>query len=124
MAQNTQSSTASRGTVAGTANDAPVTPALFTSGKREYIPDAKRVGDGTQVPELEAARAAFNSGDYAAARRIARKVLKEKDSTPQARMEAGDLIDRTDVDHGPIATAVAFLILLGLMLMFFATQGK
>jgi hypothetical protein len=125
MAQNTQSSTASRGTVAGTANDAPITPALFTNpAKREYIPDAKRVGDGQQAPELDAARAAFNSGDYAQARRAARKVLKQKDATPQAKMEAGDLIDRTDVDHGPIATAVAFLILLGLMLMFFATQGK
>jgi hypothetical protein len=125
MAQNTQSSTASRGTVPGTANDAPVTPALFTSpSKREYIPDAKRVGDGAQAPEMEAARTAFHNGDYAAARRIARKVVKAKDTPPQARMEAGDLLDRTDVDHGPIATAVAFLILLGLMLMFFATQGK
>jgi hypothetical protein len=124
MAQNTQSTTASRGTVAGTANDAPITPALFTSSKRDYIPDAKRVGDGMQAPELEAARAAFNEGNYAAARRDARKVLKSKESTPQARMEAGDLIDRTDVDHGPIATAVAMFIMLGLMLMFFATNGK
>src|ERR1700750_1515687 len=124
MAQNTQSSTASRATVPGTANDAPIAPSLFTSAKRDYIPDAKRVGDGMQAPELESARAAFADGNYAVARRDARKVLKAKDSTPQARMEAGDLIDRTDVDHGPIATAVAMFILLGLMLMFFATNGK
>ena len=39
-------------------------------------------------------------------------------------MEAGDLLDRTEIDHGPIAAAVAFVILLGLMLMFFATNGK
>jgi hypothetical protein len=125
MAQNTQSSTAARATVPGTANDAPIAPPLFTSpAKRDYVPDAKRVGDGMQAPELAAARDAFAAGDYAIARREAKRVLKQKDVTPQARMEAGDLLDRTDVDHGPIATAVAFLILLGLMLMFFATNGK
>jgi hypothetical protein len=125
MAQNSQSSTASRATVPGTANDAPVAPPLFTSPtKREYIPDAKRVGDGTQAPELAAAREAFANGDYSIARKEAKRVLRQKDVSPQARMEAGDLLDRTAVDHGPIATAVAFLILLGLMLMFFATNGK
>jgi hypothetical protein len=125
MAQNTQSSTASRATVPGTANDAPVAPSLFTSpAKREYIPDAKRVGDGTQAPELAAAREAFVGGDYSTARKEARRVLKQKDVSPQAQMEAGDILDRTAVDHGPIATAVAFLILLGLMLMFFATNGS
>ena len=125
MAQNTQSSTASRATIPGTANDAPVAPPLFTSpAKREYIPDAKRVGDGMQAPELQSAREAFANGEYAIARREAKKVLRQKDATPQARMEAGDILDRTAVDHGPIATAVAFLILLGLMLMFFATNGK
>ena len=52
MAQNTQSTTATRNTVPGTANDAPVAPQLFTEpSKREYIPDAKRVGDGAEVPE-------------------------------------------------------------------------
>ena len=125
MAQNTQSATASRATVPGTANDAPVAPELFTSSpRREYIPDAKRVGDGLQAPELEKARAAFVEGDYAAARSEAKRVLRDKNATPQARMEAGDLIDRTDIDHGPIATAVAFVILLGLMLMFFGMNGK
>jgi hypothetical protein len=39
-------------------------------------------------------------------------------------MEAGDLLDKTEIDHGPIAAAVAFLVLLGLMLMYFATNGK
>jgi hypothetical protein len=125
MAQNTQSATASRATVPGTANDQPVAPPLFTApSKREYIPDAKRVGDGLQAPELAAARAAFDEGDYATARSHAKKVVKSKDSSPQAKMEAGDLLDRTDIDHGPIATAVAFFILLGLMLMYFATLGK
>lgn len=125
MAQNTQSATASRATVPGTANDAPVAPELFTSSpRREYIPDAKRVGDGMQAPELEKARAAFADGNYAIARAEAKRVLRDKNVSPQARMEAGDLIDRTDIDHGPIATAVAFVILLGLMLMFFATNGK
>ncbi|HEY2029949.1 MAG TPA: hypothetical protein VGH20_12150 [Myxococcales bacterium] len=125
MAQNTQSNTAARATVPGTANDAPIAPPLFTApAKRDYIPDAKRVGDGTQAPELQAARDAFANGDYATARREAKQVLKQKEVTAQAKMEAGDLLDRTDVDHGPIATAVAFLILLGLMLMFFATSGK
>ena|SRR5579859_6370161 len=125
MAQNTQSATASRATVPGTANDAPVAPELFTSSpRREYIPDAKRVGDGMQAPELEKARAAFAEGDYATARGEAKRVLHDKTASPQSRMEAGDIIDRTDIDHGPIATAVAFVILLGLMLMFFATNGK
>jgi hypothetical protein len=125
MAQNTQSATASRATVPGTANDAPISPELFTSSpRREYIPDAKRVGDGMQAPELEKARAAFAEGDYATARAEAKRVLRDKNASPQARMEAGDIIDRTDIDHGPIATAVAFVILLGLMLMFFATNGK
>jgi len=125
MAQNTQSATASRGTVPGTANDAPVAPDLFTQPpRREYTPDARRVGDGLQAPELAKARAALAGEDFATARAEARAVLKNKASTPQARMEAGDLIDRTDVDHGPIAAAVAFLILLGLMLMYFGTSGK
>ena len=125
MAQNTQSATASRATVPGTANDAPVAPPLFTEpSKRDYVPDAKRVGDGARAPELAAAREAFEAGDYHAARSEAKRVLKSADSSAKARMEAGDLIDRTDVDQGPIATAVAFVILLGLMLMFFATNGK
>ena len=125
MAQNTQSVTAARATVPGTANDAPVAPPLFTQpAKREYVPDAKRVGDGAQVAELAKAREAFAAGDYQVARTEAKRVLKSKEASPQARMEAGDLIDRTDVDHGPIATAVAFVILLGLMLMYFATSGK
>lgn len=124
MAQNTQSTTASRATTAGTANDAPVEPALFTQpSKRDYIPDKKRVGDGMQAPELEKARAFFATDDFAQARAEARRVLKDPASSAQARMEAGDLIDRTDIDHGPIATAVAFVILLGLLLMFFATSG-
>jgi hypothetical protein len=125
MAQNTQSSSAARATIPGTANDAPVTPSLFTApAKRDYIPDAKRVGDGAQAPELAAARDAFAAGDYGAARREAKKALKQKDVPPQARMEAGDILDATAIDHGPIATAVAFLILLGLMLMFFSINGK
>ena len=124
-AQNTQSATASRATVAGTANDEPIEPKLFTGpSKREYIPDAKRVGDGLQAKELEKARAFFEEGDYAGARGEARRVLKDKASSPQARMEAGDLLDRTDIDHGPIATAVAFVILLGLLLMYFSMNGK
>jgi hypothetical protein len=125
MAQNTQSSTAARATVPGTANDAPVAPPLFTQpAKREYIPDAKRVGDGAQAPELAKARELFEEGNYAGARTEAKRVLRGKESTAQARMEAADLLDRTDIDHGPIAAAVAFVILLGLMLMYFATAGK
>ena len=125
MAQNTQSATASRAGVPGTANDEPVAPPLFTQPpRREYIPDAKRVGDGTQAPELAKARALFDEGNYAGARAEAKRLLKDKNATPQARMEAGDLIDRTDIDHGPIATAVAFVILLGLMLMYFGMNGK
>ena len=125
MAQNTQSSTAARATVPGTANDEPVGPALFTEpAKREYVPDAKRVGDGAQAPELAKARELFASGDYHGARAEAKRVLKSKDASAQSRMEAGDLMDRTDIDHGPIAAAVAFVILLGLMLMYFATNGK
>ena len=125
MAQNTQSATAARATVPGTANDAPVAPPLFTQpAKRDYVPDAKRVGDGAQAPELAAAREAFAAGDYQAARAEAKRVLKNKESSAQARMEAGDLVDRTEIDHGPIATAVAFVIMLGLMLMYFATNGK
>jgi hypothetical protein len=125
MAQNTQSATAARATVPGTANDAPVAPPLFTQpAKREYIPDAKRVGDGAQAPELAKARDFFAEGDYANARAEARRVLRDAAATPAAKMEAGDLIDRTDVDHGPIATAVAFVIMLGLLLMYFAMNGK
>jgi hypothetical protein len=124
MAQNTPSASAVRATVPGTANDAPVAPALFTASKREYVPDAKRLREGLATKELASARALFDEGDFAAARREARRVLKEKDVSADARMEAQDLIDRTDIDHGPIATAVAFLILFGLMLMYFATNGK
>src|SRR6266852_1950469 len=122
MAQNTQSTTASRATVAGTANDAPVEPQLFTA-RREYIADAKRVGDGAQAPELAKARELFDAGDFAGARAEARRILRSKDAPPEAKMEAGDLIDRTDIDHGPVAAAVAFVILFGLMLMYLATSG-
>lgn len=125
MAQNTQSATASRATVPGTANDEPVAPSLFTQpAKRDYVPDAKRVGDGLQADELAKARAHFDEGNFASARAEAKRVLKNKGATPQAQMEAGDLIDRTDIDHGPIAAAVAFVILLGLLLMYFAMNGK
>jgi hypothetical protein len=124
MAQNTQSTTASRASMPGTANDEPVAPPLFTSpSRREYIPDAKRLHEGAQAPELAKARALFEEGDYAGARAEAKRVLKSKDASPAAKMEAGDLVDRTEIDHGPIATAVAFVILLGLMLMYLATSG-
>ena len=114
MAQNTQSATASRNTVPGTANEKPVAPSLFTTSKREYIPDAKRVTELLQTKEMEEARALF----------AAKRVLKAKDISPEARMEAGDLLDQTAIDQGPIAAAVAFLILFGLMLMYFATNGR
>ena len=124
MAQNSQSTTAARNTVPGTANPNPVAPPLFTSApRREYIPDAKRVGGLLQTPELELARKLFAEGDYAGARAEAKRVLKHKDAPAEAKMEAGDLLDRTEIDHGPIAAAVAFLILFALMLMFVATSG-
>jgi hypothetical protein len=123
MAQNTPSATASRNTVPGTANEKPIAPSLFTA-KREYIPDAKRVSELLQTPEMEQARTSFDDGDFAAARREAKRVLKSKESSAEARMEAGDLLDRTAIDQGPIAAAVAFLILFGLMLMYFATNGR
>ena len=124
MAQNSQSATATRNTVPGTANAAPIAPALFTDPpRRDYIPDAKRVGGAIETPELAHARELFEQGAYGECRAEARRVLKAKDSSTEAKMEAGDLLDRTDIDHGPIATAVAFLILLALMLMFVATSG-
>jgi hypothetical protein len=123
MAQNTPSATASRNTVPGTANEKPVAPPLFTA-KREYIPDAKRATELLATPEMERARAFFDDGDFGSARREAKRVLRGKESSAEARMEAGDLLDRTAIDQGPIAAAVAFLILFGLMLMYFATNGR
>jgi len=123
MAQNTKSATASRASVAGTANEAPLTPPLFTS-RRDYTPDSKRLKESLQTPEMARARALFDQDDYASARSEAKRVRKSKESSPEAKMEAGDLLDRTAIDQGPIATAVAFVIMLGLMLMFFATNGK
>jgi hypothetical protein len=75
------------------------------------------------TPELAAARALFEQGDYQGARRLAKALLRQKDAPAQARMEAGDMLDRTALDHGPLAAAVAFLILLGLMLMYFSVNG-
>lgn len=125
MAQNTQSATATRNTIPGTANEAPVLPELFTEpARRDYIPDAKRVGDGAQAPELARARELFADGDYALARAEAKRVIKDAAATPAAKMEAGDLLDRTEIDHGPIAAAVAFVILFALMLMYLAMNGK
>jgi len=86
MAQNTQSATASRNTVPGTANEKPVAPALFTTTKREYIPDAKRATELLQTKEMEQARVLFDEGDYGAARREAKRVLKTKDVSPEARL--------------------------------------
>ncbi len=123
MAQNTQSATASRATVPGTANEAPLSPALFTA-RRDYTPDAKRLKESLQTPEMARARALFDQGNYAGARSEAKRVRKGKDTPTAAKMEAGDLLDRTAIDQGPIATAVAFVIMLGLMLMFFAANGK
>jgi uncharacterized protein HemY len=123
MAQNSQSATASRGTVPGTANEAPVAPNLFTTPRRDYIADAQRVRESLQTPEMARARSLFEEGDYQAARREARQLLKRKDAPAEARSEAQDLLDRTDLDHGPLATAVALLILLGLLLMFFSVNG-
>src|SRR5256714_10215747 len=87
MAQNTQSATASRNTVPGTANEKPVAPALFTTTKREYIPDPKRATELLQTKEMEQAPVLFDEGDYGAARREAKHVLKAKDASPEARME-------------------------------------
>ncbi len=124
MAQNSQSATASRNTVAGTANQNPQQPALFTQpARREYTPDAKRVLGTLETPELSAARALYEQGDYAAARSEAKRVLADAASSADAKMEAGDLLDRTALDHGPIATAVAFLILVALMLMYVFNNG-
>src|SRR5437588_12241935 len=100
MAQNTQSATASRNTVPGTANEKPVAPALFTTSKREYIPDAKRVTELLQTKEMEQARVLFDEGDYGAARREDKRVLKAKDASPVARMKAGYLIYRSAVVQG------------------------
>jgi hypothetical protein len=122
MAQNSQSATATRNTIPGTANEQPVSPQLFTA-RREYIPDAKRVSDSLQTKEMEQARAFFDEGDFHSARREAKRVATAAESSAEAKMEAGDLLDRTSVDQGPIAAAVAFLILFGLMLMYFATNG-
>jgi hypothetical protein len=124
MAQNSQSATSTRNTIPGTANDAPVAPSLFTAApRREYIPDAKRMSESLATPELAPARALFDQGDYHGARRLAKALLRRKDAPAQARMEAGDMLDRTALDHGPLAAAVAFLILLGLMLMYFSVNG-
>ena len=125
MAQNSQSSTASRASVPGTANLEPVAPPLFTTPqKRDYIPDAKRLKESLSTPEMARSRELFDEGDYSSSRAEAKAVLKSAEASAMARMEAADLIDRTDIDHGPIAAAVSFLIMLGLMLMFFATNGK
>jgi hypothetical protein len=124
MAQNSQSATASRNTVPGTANPDPISPVLFTSApRRDYVPDAKRVQGVLATPELDQARGLYEQGDFAACRAEAKRILKDKATSADARMEAGDLLDRTDLDHGPIATAVAFLILFALMMMFVTTSG-
>ncbi|HEY6051393.1 MAG TPA: hypothetical protein VIZ58_09100 [Thermoanaerobaculia bacterium] len=125
MPQNTQSATADRNTVPGTANEKPLAPQLFTTApRREYVPDAKRMNDLLQTPEMARARAAFDEGNFAAARAEAKRVLRRAEASTEAKMEAGDLLDRTAIDQGPIAAAVSFLILLGLLLMYFATNGK
>jgi hypothetical protein len=125
MAQNTQSATAQRNTVPGTANEKPLSPPLFTGPpRREYVPDAKRVKDLEETPEMAQARARFDEGDFAGARAEAKRVLKTAESSAPAKMEAGDMLDRTAIDQGPLAAAVGFLILLGLLLMYFATNGK
>jgi hypothetical protein len=125
MAQNTQSATAERNTVPGTANEKPLAPPLFTTApRREYVADAKRMTDLLQTPEMGRARALFDEGDFASARAEAKRVLRSAEASREAKMEAGDLLDRTAIDQGPLAAAVGFLILLGLLLMYFATNGK
>lgn len=124
MAQNTASATAGRNTVPGTANEQPVAPPLFTGApRREYTPDAKRMKEPLATPEMEKARALFDEGNFAAARAEAKRVRRSKEASREARMEAGDLLDRTAIDQGPLAAAVGFLILLGLLLMYVATNG-
>ncbi len=124
MAQNSQSATATRNTVPGTANPNPVAPPLFTQpARREYTPDAKRVTGTLATPELQTARALYEEGDYTGARAEAKRVLHAKESSAESKMEAADLLDRTSLDHGPIATAVAFLILFALMLMYVFNNG-
>ena len=125
MAQNTVSVTASRNTPPGTANEEPVTPSLFTGApRREYTPDAKRMREPLATPELARARAFFEEGNYASARTEAKRVRRSKEASAEARMEAGDLLDRTAIDQGPLAAAVGFLILLGLLLMYVATNNS
>ena len=128
MAQNSQSSTATRNTVPGTANPNPVAPELFTGStgvaRRDYIPDAKRVSGTLATPECAHARELFAAGNYGTCRAEAKRVIADKSSPAEAKMEAGDLLDKTALDHGPIATAVAFLILFALMLMFVTQNGS
>ncbi|MFL5395870.1 MAG: hypothetical protein ACJ79G_23810 [Myxococcales bacterium] len=76
------------------------------------------------TPEMERARALFDEGNFAAARAEAKRVRRSKEASREARMEAGDLLDRTAIDQGPLAAAVGFLILLGLLLMYVATNGS
>src|SRR5258708_36003283 len=107
MAQNTQSNTAARNTVPGTANDEPVTPELFTKpARREYIPDAKRVGDGAQATELAKARELFAAGDYHGARADAKRGLKNKEPGAHAKAAAADLLCAPSVGHMAVATVV------------------
>lgn len=128
MAQNSQSATATRNTVPGTANANPITPELFTGStgvaRRDYIPDAKRVSGMLETEECAQARALFADGDYGRCRAEAKRIVAAKDTSAEAKMEAGDLLDKTALDQGPIATAVAFLILLALILMFVAQNGS
>ena len=92
--------------------------------KPAIAPDAKRMKEPLATPELARARAFFDEGNFASARAEAKRVRRSKEASAETRMEAGDLLDRTAIDQGPLAAAVGFLILLALLLMYVATNNS
>lgn len=88
--------------------------------RRDYVPDAKRKGGPLQTPELAKARALYADEDIRGARAEARRISKDAAAPVEARWEADDLLDRTDIDAGPLAAGVAMLIAIALMLMYYA----
>ncbi len=89
--------------------------------RRDYIPDAARMGGPLATEQLAAARTFLAGGNTRGARSEAKRVLKDAAAPTNAKWEAEDLLDRTSIDAGPLAAGVAMLIAIALMLMYYAT---
>ncbi len=81
---------------------------------------AKRKSSSLSTPQCARARELLDQGDIRGARAECKRIVKDAGAPGDAKSEAQDILDSTDIDAGPLAMAVAALITLGFLFMYLA----